>query len=506
MRVMRLGVASLLLCGWLCNAAKPNVLYIIADDMRADIGPYHLAGAPAVTPNLDKLSESSLIFQRAYCQISVCAPSRMSFMHSRRPDTTQIWNFIDVVPNNTISTPRHFRDNGYLVLGLGKGFHQGNASASSLGCWNGANVWSPNADFPCYPYTGGSCPHGGEGGGHCVQKDSSIYDSHLATETVKYLKFAAENAKSTGQPFFVLSGYRKPHAPWQAPQRCYDMYNQSKIAVAKYKTISTGAPLVAWSNQLSVQLENGTGFRYDPTHAVPDWVAQDQRHAYYACISYVDEHVGMLMDTLTQSGVKDNTIVVFHADHGYALGEHGEWEKKSNWDLVVRVPLMVSVPWKLSKPAHTMAITELVDVGPTLAALALLPAMPGADGQDLSELFDNPKLTNLTQYAFHQYPACGQPKSWNHTREGCNNTPKNQFWAMGYSVRSNEWRYTRWLLWDAASLSAQWDNDDFTEELYDHHGDDSTSMDNYENENLADAQPKVTQQLFTVLRQFFDKK
>merc|ERR1712216_576606 len=115
---------------------RPNVLYIISDDHRAELG---LAGSPAVTPNLDRLANRSLMFRRAYCQISVCAPSRMSFMTSRRPDTTRVWNFIDTVSVDTVSVPRHFRDNGYLTLGLGKGFHQGGEDGQGLGCWNAPN-------------------------------------------------------------------------------------------------------------------------------------------------------------------------------------------------------------------------------------------------------------------------------------------------------------------------------------------------------------------------------
>lgn len=408
-------------------------------------------------------------------------------------------------PDQVASVPRHFRDHGYLVLGLGKAFHQGNSSANSLGCWNDKNVWSHDPAHACYPYTAGSCPHGSQGGGHCVQDDAEIYDSHLAVETVKYLEYAAENAKSTGQPFFVVSGYRKPHAPWQAPQRCYDLYNQSAIAVAAHKTLPTGAPLVSWSQQLAVKLENGTSFQYSPTQAVPDWVAQDQRHAYYACISYVDEHVGMLLDTLERSGVRNETVVIFHSDHGYHLGEHGEWEKKSNFDLVVRVPLMISVPWMLKEATHTMALTELVDVGPTITALAGLPDMPGADGKDMSRLFQNPNLSNISSYAFHQYPACGKPTSWNHTRQACNNVPRTEFWAMGYTVRSDEWRYTRWLRWDPDSLKAKWDSNDYAEELYNHKGDDSTNMDAFENQNLVRKFPLVAQQLFSVLDAFFNK-
>jgi len=488
----------------LLEATKPNVLYIISDDMRADVGAY-FQQSPVQTPNLDELAKQSLLFQRAYCQLSVCAPSRMSFMHSRRPDTSQVWNFIDTLPLDTISVPRHFRDNGYLTLGLGKAFHQGNGSANSLGCWNAQNTWSNISGYPCFPYVGGQCPHGSEGGGHCVKKDSDIYDWHLKGETLAYLKHAAANHKQTGQPFFVVSGYRKPHAPWEAPQRCYDLYNVSSIPVAKNKVLPKNAPLVAWSQQLAVKLENGTTFPYSPHTPVPDWVAQDQRRAYYACVSYTDEHVGELLAALDETGVRNNTIVVFHADHGYHLGEHGEWEKKSNFDLVVRVPLMISVPWIVRSLGHrTMAIAELVDVGPTLTALAGLPPLPEADGNDLSQLFDDP-TSSIKNYAFHQYPACGEPHDWNHTRTACNNVPRNQFWAMGYSVRSNNWRYTRWIKWNGTSLQGVWGDDDFAEELYNHIGDESNDLDKWENENVVTQQPEIAQQLYRVLRLFFDK-
>ena len=304
-----------------------NILYLVSDDMRSDWGAY---GLPVVTPSLDALAKKSLLFEHAYCQLSVCAPSRMSFMTSKRPDTNRVWNFIDTNPLTTQATPGHFRDHGYITLGLGKTFHQ------AAGAWNANQYWSLD-EQPYFPYESGRCPHGGEGGGHCIQEDSQIYDWHLRLKTIEYLKYAANKSKASGRPFYVMAGFRKPHAPWQAPQRMWDLYNSSTIALPTHKTIPTGAPLIAWSNQLEVALENGTSFRYDPHNAVPDWVIQDQRHAYYACVSYVDEHVGAILQTLDESGAADDTAVIFHADHGYHLGEHGEWEKKSNWDLVVRV-------------------------------------------------------------------------------------------------------------------------------------------------------------------------
>ena len=251
----------------------------------------------------------------------------MSFLNSRRPDTFKVWNFIDYVPTNVTAVPRHFRDHGYLTLGLGKGFHE------DQGAWNAAENWTPdtgaNAGYPYYPYQGGKCtyhgkPSGGAGGGHCAQDETQIYDWHLMNRTVAYLKHAAAVRRATGQPFFLLSGFRKPHAPWQYPQRTWDLYpNESAIATATHDTLPEATPLIAWSHQLSVRLANGTAFPYAPRAPVPEWVQRDQRHAYYASVSFVDENVGKILDTLEAEGMADDTIVLFHADHGYHLGEHG---------------------------------------------------------------------------------------------------------------------------------------------------------------------------------------
>lgn len=284
----------------------------------------------------------------------------------------------------------------------------------------------------------------------------------------------------------------------------YDLYNDRDIAVAKHKTLPKDTPLIAWSHQLSVKLENGTSFRYDPEHSVPDWVAQDQRHAYYADVSYVDENIGKILQVLEDEGMTNNTIIVVHADHGYHLGEHGEWEKKSNFDLVVRVPLMITVPWLTGSHGKiTKSITELVDVGPTISSLAGIDPAPGVDGKDVSALFSSPERS-LKEYAFHQYPACGQPRIWNHTRTACNNAPRDQFWAMGYSVRSDQYRYTRWLRWNTTTLKpVNWDSNDYAEELYNHKGDEGMDMDKWENENLAKVHPNIAAGHFGVLKQFF---
>lgn len=423
-------------------------------------------------------------------------------MTSRRPDRSQVWNFIDANPLTVQATPGHFRDHGYLTLGLGKTFHE------QGGAWN-ADAYYNTSFLPYFPYQTNQCPHGGEGGGHCILPDDEIWDYSLRLKTVEYIRAAAEHYRNTSQPFFIMTGFRDPHAPWAAPQRMYDLYDQSQIKVPTHKTLGEGTPLIAWSPELNVMLANGTSFPWSYDRPVPDWVNRDQRHAYYAAASYVDEHVGALLTTLEDEGVRNNTIVVFHADHGYALGEHGEWEKKSNFDMIIRVPLLFSVPGRAGDAvagSKTAALLDLVDIFPTLSTLAGLPVPAGVDGIDQSSVVlggAKRMAAPLRDAAYHQYPSCGTP-TFNHTRQQCNNVPKHEFDAMGYSVRTAEWRYTIWLMWDKERLVPRWDGD-FAEELYDHRGDDSTSFDRWENVNLAAQEPATAARLRQKLRAFFEK-
>mgnify|MGYP006146140103 CR=1 FL=1 len=478
------------------NGPCKNVLYFLSDDMRADWGTY---GLPTKTPHLDQLASEGLTFTHAYCQMSVCSPSRQSFMTSRRPDTSKVWNFIDANPRSTQATPGHFKEAGYLTLGLGKTFHENG------GAWNADAYWSTEAK-PYFTYTSNACPIGAAGGGHCIENDDKIYDYQLRLAALEYLGYASEVRRNTSRPFYMMVGFRDPHAPWAAPQRMYDLYNESEIAGPKHATLDASQPLISWSEQLSVQLQNGTRFPFSPHRAVPDWVQRDQRHAYYAAVSYVDEHIGVLLARLRSEGQADQTIVLVHADHGYQLGEHGIWEKKSNFDLAVRVPLLIKVPGMVQSAGQkTSSLTDLVDVFPTLATLAGLPPPAGVDGDDVSSLLVEP-TASLKSAAYHQYPACGMAVI-NQTRGGCNSVPRSKFDFMGYSVRSPEWRYTLWLPWDGKKLAPRWQASllETQEELYAHSGDDSTDMDRWENINLAPDRSDVTTQLRANLEAFFRK-
>jgi len=421
-----------------------NVLYLLADDMRADLGSY---GLPVFTPNIDALAETSLLFDHAYSQISVCSPSRQSFLTSLRPDKHKIWNFLDRNPKEAMTTPRHFRDNGSLTLGLGKTYHED---------W-GALDAELNPGLPYYPYQNNRCPilsHARENGGQCILRDEQIYDYRLRLKTIEYLKHAGKIAKDNENPipFFIMAGFRDPHAPWVAPQRCYDLYDEDKIDIppTEAKTLGNSTPLIAWSKELHVLVPpHGQKFQYSYDKSLPDWVTRNQRRAYYASVSYIDEHIGSLVDTLKKEGLYNSTIIVFHSDHGYALGEHGYWEKKSNFDMTIRVPLLMHVPGVTDVEGYigkTKSIFELVDVLPTLSSLLGISVPDDIDGINLADVVrvggaprKQPIIERMA--AYHQFPACNTP-SLNHTRTQCNKVPAKDFNFMGYSVRTKRWRYT----------------------------------------------------------------
>ena len=241
--VRGLPLAALLLRA--ASSTHPNVVYVLSDDLRADLGAY---GLPVVTPHIDALAADGLTFAHAFCQMSVCSPSRQSFMTGLRPDTHRVWNFIDANPTRSRSVAGWFRDHGYAALGLGKTFHE------DAGAWNADAYWNTTL-LPYYPYEANACPKpsGGEGGGHCAEPDAAIYDARLLNATLAALEVAAAH-----EPFFLMSGFRDPHAPWAAPQRMYDLYDEADIAVAAHEVLPAGAPRIAWSNCLDVRLANGT--------------------------------------------------------------------------------------------------------------------------------------------------------------------------------------------------------------------------------------------------------
>jgi iduronate 2-sulfatase len=454
-------------------APQPNVLFIVADDFRAELASY---GSPAKTPNLDRLAKRSLQFDRAYAQQAVCNPSRSSFLTGRRPDTLRIWNngthFRE--PNPDVTTlPLWFKEDGYDTRCVGKIFHNWHTKVHG-----DPRSWSA-PEFLHYANHGeddaqvkGELPpnlaktvtgFGYAKNGLCECRDvpdEAYFDGRVAAEAVRVL------GEVKGQPFFLAVGFWKPHAPFNAPKRYWDLYDRAKLPPldAHNEPRPEGAPDIAFHQSTEILGPVKTQQRPTPEQAA------EMRHGYFANISYMDAQLGKVLDALEASGVADRTIVTFVADHGYHIGEHTLWGKTSNFELDARVPFFISAPVKeailpagasagadrivrltgarMSAGRRTNSPTELLDLFPTLTDLCGLPQPDGLEGISLVPVLIMPSL-RLKPAAFTQHP---RPAYYD--RE-----PSGQPAVMGVSVRAARVRYTEWRDWKTGEPVAR--------ELYD---------------------------------------
>ena len=473
-----------------------NVLVILVDDLRPELGIY--GHEQVKTPNLDKLAASSTVFERAYCQQTVCSPSRNSFMTGRRPDRTRTWNFIDdfrnssgQVPGNWSSLPEYFKNRGYAVYGTGKTFHPSLPANWDLprswddygGCLSGVCNYSSAGgviDPSCkveYDHTKNLTT----GQGHQWFPITNCEQNHLEEQVVNATLIYLDKAVNVDKrPFFIAMGLHRPHLPWQAPKRFFDQYDDPlSLPEPKFPDPPKGMPGLAWHPYFE-QLR--------PTdYMTPPVKARFLRKGYYGAVSYTDRNTGVLIDRLAELKLENNTVVAIWGDHGWSLGEHNLWEKKSLFENDARVPLLIrapAIPASIGK--RTRAFAELVDMFPTLVELAglQLPAPnatraddPDADlsGVSLVPVLRDPENATVKKYAFSQFPRCDcgytSPsdvcqggKCSNCTRSGnacaehvCMFIKRDTFAWMGYSVRTDGWRYTEWVEWDGAKQRPYWD-------------------------------------------------
>jgi iduronate 2-sulfatase len=431
------------LCAFAAAPGRTNVLFVMADDLRPELAAY---GAPAITPNLDRLARRAVQFDRAYCQQAVCNPSRSSMLTGLRPDTLRVWNnsthFRE--PNPDVTTlPLHFKQHGYDTRCVGKIFHNWHTTEKG-----DARSWSA-PEFLHYanhgqdaPQVAGPLPPNlASGGGRIYTSgpltecrdvpDEAYYDGRVAAEAVRVL------AEVKDSPFFLAVGFWKPHAPFNAPKKYWDLYDRAKIPPLN-PARAVGAPDIAHHD--SREILGLPGQRITPS---PELIAE-MRHGYFANISYMDAQIGKVLDALDRSGVAERTIVVFVSDHGYHLGEHTQWGKTSNFELDARVALMIASPRHPQAGRRTAAFAELVDLFPTLAALCGLPAAPRLEGKSLVPVLADSAAT-VKPAAFTQHP---RPAYYD--RE-----PDKQPHAMGCSVRTARVRYTEWRDWKTGATIAR---------------------------------------------------
>ena len=429
-------------------APRPNVLFIMADDYRPELATY---GSPALTPNFDRLARRSLQFDRAYCQQAVCNPSRSSMLTGRRPDTLRLWNngthFRELNPDVT-TLPLWFKDHGYHTRCVGKIFHNWHTEEKGdARSWSApeflyyANHGEDNAQVsgplpPNFAQTTTGFSYSKNGLCECRDvPDEAYYDGRVAAEAVRVLNEVKE------KPFFLAVGFWKPHAPFNAPKKYWDLYDRAKLPPLDARR-PVGAPDIAFHQ--STEILGPVAKQKSPT---PEQVAEI-RHGYFANISYLDAQLGKVLDALDRSGVAGRTIITFVGDHGYHLGEHGQWAKTSNFEYDARVPFFIGMPGMKSAGKKTTALAELLDLFPTLAELAGLPKPPGIEGTSLVPVLNDPAKA-VKPAAFTQHP---RPAYFD--RE-----PNKQPKAMGVSVRTASARYTEWRDWKTGQVMGR--------ELYD---------------------------------------
>lgn len=461
-------------------AARPNVLFIMADDFRPEMGCY---GSTALTPNLDKLARRSVQFQRAYCQQAVCNPSRSSLLTGRRPDTLRLWNngthFRELNPEVT-TLPLWFKEHGYTTRCVGKIFHNWHtAEKGDRRSWSADEFLHYANHGDDKPQVTGTLPPNlamlNQDRGYPSTNitdcrdvpDEAYYDGRVAAEALRVL----DQVKN--EPFFLAVGFWKPHAPFNAPKKYWDLYDRAKLPPLN-SARPEGAPEIAFHQSTEVL---GPAAKQKP---VSSEQAAEMRHGYFANISYMDAQIGKVLNALEASGAAANTIIVFFADHGYHIGEHSLWGKTSDFEFDAHVPLLISDLRQPQAGHQTNALAELVDLFPTLVGLCGLPKPVGLDGSSLVPVLADP-AASIKPAAYTQHP---RPAYYD--RE-----PDKKPKAMGYSVRTADVRYTEWRDWQTKAVIAR--------ELY------LTEQDPSETRNHAD-DPAQQQRLKTaealLLKQF----
>jgi len=449
----------------------PNVLFIMSDDCNVNIGCY--GDTPVKTPNIDRLAARGVKFDRAYCQYPLCNPSRASLFTGLRPDTIKVYdlqkNFRSERPHIT-TLPQLFKNNGFFSARVGKMYHYGVPRQIGSGGMDDPDSWDlainprgrdKDDEDDIHVLTRGT----GTTLGFSMSwldmdgTDEEQTDGQGTKESIRLLeRFAKEK-----RPFFLGMGYFRPHTPYVATKKWFDLYPKESLVLAnRPKNDLLNVPEIA----LTIKPAD---------YGLPDSDLKDCKRGYFAAISFVDSEVGKLLAALDRLGLTENTIVVFLSDHGYMLGEHGQWQKQLLFEESNRIPLIFAGPG-IKGRGNSPRTVEMLDIYPTLVELCGLPKPKHKlEGKSLVPLLTNPQGKN-NRAAYSQV-----------TRTIGKGADARE--VMGYSVRTERWRYT------------EWDSGNEGSELYDH------VDDPHEYKNLAkdDAQEKVITEMKQLLDQLRKK-
>lgn len=449
------------------TAENPNVLLICVDDLKPTLGCF--GDSLAVTPHIDSLAERGVRFTSAYCNQAVCSPSRNSLMTGLRPQTIGVYdlptNFRAAAPR-AITLSQHFIQQGYFAQGLGKIFHTGHGNFDDQASWS-VPSWRPKASTYALPeslrntQTDSKGKKRGPATEAAAVADESYADGLVAQEAIARLRSASQTPE---QPFFLAVGFIRPHLPFVAPQRYWDLYDPKLFPLPTVLSAPLDAPSYAPTNGGELRTYAG----------IPQSVDADTTrhliHGYYAATSYTDAQVGKVLRTLDELGLTENTIVVLWGDHGWHLGDHGMWCKHTNYEQAARIPLIISTP-NGPRGLASQALVETVDLYPTLAELAGVQSPPEIDGRSFANVVRQPNLP-AREFVQHVYPRGGR---------------------LGRAIRDSRYRLVEWKTPGNPAESAEF-------ELYDY------QTDPLETQNLAALRPETTLSLREKLAQLPEAK
>jgi len=485
------------------KTTKPNILFVSIDDLRPSLGAY--GDTIAITPNIDKLASEGIIFKEAFCQAAVCAPSRASLMTGVRPDSTRVWHLGDEfrkINPNTVTMPQYFSKFGYYTVNIGKIFH--NYMPDSIS-WDEPDLRPKRYLKKDWLKRDGETFYISESvnKSQTIKRDSLLklkpkryadgwntgpaWEAANVHDTMYYDGAQTELAKKTltrlsklNKPFYLGMGYFRPHLPFAVPKKYWDLYDANKIPLPENPEIPQKAPLYSMNSMYELRHYDGFSNIGHPTssYRMCKDTIRTLRQGYYASISYIDTLLGGLIAHLKKLNIYENTIIVVWGDHGWKLGDHNSWGKMTNYNIDLKVPVIIRYPNQKERGVQTNALIELVDLFPSLCELSGVEVPDYMQGSSFVPLTENPNLSwkKAVFSQFHRRPKVA--------------ADGNRY--MGYSINTKKYHYIEWYSWNYKKSSR---GKLKTTELYDRENDPYETLNIADKDGMQEIKAQLSKQL-----------